>query len=105
MVRWPTKSHDGALICRAKRTRVRSFVFKLRGRTLGDPPPNAFALDGALYEQPQEVFCTPVDIEFLRQTQHGAVQLVCYVISSITAMGWQFPGMKGPGAAIYRRNS
>jgi len=53
----------------------------------------------------KEVFCTPVDIEFLRQTQRAAVELVCHVINSITTMGWQFPGMKGPGAVIYRRNS
>ena len=50
----------------------------------------------------REVFCTPVDIEFLRQTQRGAVELVCHVINSITAMGWQFPGMMGPGAVIYQ---
>jgi hypothetical protein len=35
----------------------------------------------------KEVFCTPVDIEFLRQTQRGTVELACRVINSITAMG------------------
>jgi hypothetical protein len=53
----------------------------------------------------KEVFCTPVDIEFLRQTQRGTVELVCHVINSITAMGWQFPGMTGPGAVIYERKT
>ena len=50
----------------------------------------------------KEVFGTPVDVEFLRQTQHAVAELICQVINSITSMGWQFPGTKGPGAVIYR---
>jgi hypothetical protein len=49
----------------------------------------------------KEVFCTPVDVEFLRQTQRAVVELIGHVINSITSMGWQFPGTKGPGAVIY----
>ena len=50
----------------------------------------------------KEVFCTPVDVEFLRQTQRAVAELICHVINSITSMGWQFPGTKGPGVIIYR---
>jgi hypothetical protein len=49
----------------------------------------------------KEIFTTPVGIDFLRQTQRAAVELSCHVISSITSMGWQFPGTGGPGSVIY----
>ena len=53
----------------------------------------------------QEVFCTPIDVEYLRQTQRAVAELIGNVVSSITVMGWQFPGTRGPGAVIYQRNS
>jgi hypothetical protein len=49
----------------------------------------------------KEVFTTPVGIDFLRQTQRAAAELSCHVINSITSMGWQFPGTRGPGSVIY----
>jgi len=50
----------------------------------------------------QEVFCTPIDVEYLQQTQRAVAELIGNVVSSITAMGWQFPGTRGPGAVIYQ---
>jgi hypothetical protein len=50
----------------------------------------------------QEVFCTPIDVDYLQQTQRAVAKLIGNVVSSITAMGWQFPGTRGPGAVIYQ---
>jgi hypothetical protein len=47
------------------------------------------------------MFTTPVDIAYLKQTQRAVAELACHVVNSITSMGWQFPGSKGPGAVIY----
>jgi hypothetical protein len=49
----------------------------------------------------KEAFSTPIDIEYLRQTQRAVVEIICNVINSVTAMGWQFPGASGPGAVVY----
>jgi hypothetical protein len=53
----------------------------------------------------QEVFCTPIEVEFLQQTLRGAAELICVVFNSVTAMGWQFPGTSGPGAIVYETTS
>ena len=47
------------------------------------------------------VFDTPVDIAFLEQTRQGVAELACAVFSTVTHMGWQFPGSKGPGKAVF----
>ena len=47
------------------------------------------------------VFTTPVDTAYLRQTQRAVAELACHVVNSITVMGWQFPGSKGPGSVVY----
>lgn len=45
-------------------------------------------------------FETPVDVKFLDQTQKCAVRLACMVVSTVTYMGWQFPGSDGPGSPL-----
>lgn len=47
------------------------------------------------------VFDTPIDIAFLEQTRQGVAELACAVVSTVTHMGWQFPGSKGPGKAVF----
>ena len=51
-------------------------------------------------DRKNRVFETPIDIAYLRQVQKHVVELACHVISSVTHMGWQFPGSSGPGASI-----
>jgi hypothetical protein len=48
-----------------------------------------------------EVFETPVDIDFLNRVQRQAAALVSEVVSTVTHMGWQFPGSSGPGKIIW----
>lgn len=40
-----------------------------------------------------EVFDTPIDVNFLKQTQEHTAELAYKVIETVTAMGWEFPGM------------
>jgi hypothetical protein len=50
------------------------------------------------------VWDTPIDIPYLEQTQKAVAKLACAVITSITLMGWQFPGMSnGPGKVIFEK--
>ncbi len=49
----------------------------------------------------KEVFETAIDCQFLRRVQQHAAELACEVISTVTHMGWQFPGSSGPGKAIW----
>jgi hypothetical protein len=46
-------------------------------------------------------FDTAIDAEKLDRIRTGAVELACSVISSVTHMGWQFPGSSGPGERIW----
>lgn len=48
-----------------------------------------------------EVFETPIDIQFLCRVQRNAAALASEVINTITHMGWQFPGSSGPGNVIW----
>ncbi len=49
----------------------------------------------------KEVFQTSIDVAYLKQVQRHVAELICAVISSVTAMGWQFPGSNGPGLPIW----
>ena len=49
----------------------------------------------------REVFQTLVDVAYLKQVQSDVAELVCHVVSSVTHMGWQFPGSHGPGLPIW----
>jgi hypothetical protein len=47
------------------------------------------------------VFETPIDIAALAQLQRHVAELACAVVSTITQMGFQFPGSSGPGKATW----
>jgi hypothetical protein len=49
----------------------------------------------------KEVFMTAIDCQFLNRVQRHATELACEVISTVTHMGWEFPGSNGPGKAIW----
>ena len=46
------------------------------------------------------VFDTSVGVPFLQQVQRHAAELICEVISTVTHMGYQFPGSDGPGRTV-----
>lgn len=47
-----------------------------------------------------EKFEPPIDIAYLDQLQRHTAELACAVINTVTHMGWQFPGSRGPGDPI-----
>lgn len=47
-----------------------------------------------------EVFDTAVDCQFLDQVQASVSELASLVISTVTHMGYQFPGSTGPGKPV-----
>ena len=48
-----------------------------------------------------DIFDTPIDVAWLRQLRHHVVELIAATISSVTHMGWQFPGSRGPGKPVW----
>lgn len=48
-----------------------------------------------------DVFQTPVDIGFLKQTRDASKHLICDILDSITSVGYNFPGSGSPGAKIW----
>ena len=48
----------------------------------------------------QRIFDTPIDIAYLQQVQRAVAELACEVINTVTHMGWQFPGTRGPGISV-----
>jgi hypothetical protein len=52
-------------------------------------------------ENKWESFDNLVDVNFLKQVQYGTAEIIYDVMSSITLMGFQFPGSSGPGKSIY----
>jgi hypothetical protein len=51
----------------------------------------------------QMVWDAPIDIPFLKQTQRAVAELACEVVTTVTHMGWQFPGTRGPGKTIFEK--
>lgn len=49
-------------------------------------------------------FDTRIDTAYLMRLQVHLVDLICAVINSVTAMGWQFPGGAGPGEEIWKKS-
>jgi hypothetical protein len=49
------------------------------------------------------VWDTAIGITYLKQTQKAVAELGCAVITTVTHMGWQFPGSDGPGKTIYEK--
>lgn len=51
-------------------------------------------------DRQKQIFQTAIGVEFLDQVQKHVAELICAVVDSVTAMGWQFPGSSGPGKVI-----
>jgi hypothetical protein len=49
------------------------------------------------FNRQAEKFETKVDLTYLRQVQRHVALLTGSVVSTVTHMGWQFPGSLGPG--------
>lgn len=49
----------------------------------------------------REVNTTEINVAFLHQTQESVSELAAQVINTVTHMGLQFPGSKGPGKAVW----
>lgn len=47
-----------------------------------------------------EMFGTPIDLPYLGQLQQHTSELACFVMETVTLMGYQFPGSKGSGERI-----
>jgi hypothetical protein len=63
--------------------------------------PDAKGKSLALFVNRQKmVWDTPIDIAYLEQTQKAVAELACAVVTTVTHMGWQFPGSRGPGKTI-----
>ena len=45
---------------------------------------------------------TPIDVAHLAQLRQHVAELSCDVMNSVTQMGYQFPGSKGPGEPIFK---
>lgn len=67
-------------------------------------PDAAGATVPSFVNRKKEVFTTPIDKRFLDQLQKEATALACSVIETVTHMGWQFPGSKGPGETVWQRS-
>lgn len=52
-----------------------------------------------------EIFDVAIDVAYLEQLREHVAALVCAIISSVTSMGWQFPGSDGPGEPIWVSNA
>jgi hypothetical protein len=46
-------------------------------------------------------FETAINIEYLQQAQAHVAELACKVISTVTLMGYQFPGSNSGGKPVY----
>lgn len=47
------------------------------------------------------MFETPIGLAWLVQMQRHTTELACFVMETVTLMGYQFPGSKGPGKRIW----
>ena len=45
---------------------------------------------------------TSIDVEYLAKLRQHVAELSCDVMNSVTQMGYQFPGSKGPGEPIFK---
>jgi hypothetical protein len=69
-------------------------------------PPDASGKSLPLFVNRQKmVWDTPIDIPYLKQTQKAVTELACEVVTTVTHMGWQFPGSRGPGKAIFEKST
>lgn len=49
----------------------------------------------------REIVETAMNCEYIDQVQRHTAELACSVISTVTSMGWRFPGSTGPGRPIW----
>nr|WP_321982665.1 hypothetical protein [uncultured Cohaesibacter sp.] len=49
----------------------------------------------------KKIFDTPINTAYLQQVQRHVAELACSVISTVTHMGYQFPGSGGPGKQVW----
>jgi hypothetical protein len=63
-------------------------------------PPNSAGASVPLYvaKNGLAIFETPIDIDYLKQLQSHVAKLAAAVVSSVTYMGWNFPGTTGHSA-------
>jgi hypothetical protein len=65
-------------------------------------PPDADGRSLPLFVNRQKmVWDTPIDIPYLEQTQKAVAELACAIFNTVTHMGWQFPGSRGPGKVVF----
>lgn len=64
-------------------------------------PDEAGATTPRFFNKNGEMFETKVDLAFLQQVQSHVAKLAGIVVSTVTHMGWQFPGSVGPGKPIW----
>lgn len=57
------------------------------------------------FNKRMECFSDGIDHQWLREMRAHTLELACHVIDSVTIMGWQFPGVSGPGKPIWSRQS
>ena len=66
-------------------------------------PPNEAGASIPFYaNRKNEIVDTTMDRSFLDEVQRHVAELACHVISSVTRMGWSFPGSESPGRKIWR---
>lgn len=66
----------------------------------GSPDTNGASVPFFMRSKDRQVFQTPVDVKFLKQTQRAVVEMATAVVNTVTVRGFQFPGSSGPGKAI-----
>lgn len=54
-------------------------------------------------DKKNRVFETAIDISYLNQVRQHVAELACEVVTTVTHMGWQFPGSSGPGNPIFKK--
>lgn len=64
------------------------------------PDSNSASVPFFMRAKDKQVFQTPVDVKFLKQTHRAVVGLAATIINTITVRGYQFPGSSGPGKSI-----
>ncbi len=53
------------------------------------------------FNKRKDMFDTPIGLAWLVQMQRHTTELACFVRDTVTRMGYQFPGSKGPGKRIW----
>lgn len=47
------------------------------------------------------IFATPVDVAFFKQTRVALRDIICDIIDSVTKVGYKFPGFDSPGEQLW----